>query len=308
MFHITRGIVTAAGNDTEALLYHGAVYSHGTLIVESLRPEGSWRFGGDAFSAEEPRKKLDQGIYIGRFFYHFGHFLVETLPSLYWATLHPDRKIIAHPWPGHLDWQITTVTYIAFCLEALGVDRRHIVLANEPLVVDDLLIAPQNQVIHGKIGKQATDIYARVAKHAQGFSSDHIVKRIYFSRRRFTGKSRLIVNEAGTEEVFRERGFAIVHPETLTFAEQVSIAAGANIIAGIDGSALHLCSFMRAGGKCIVVNSRGRTPAIETLNILAGVETDWIDGYCSIEMNDGKQTIIIDNAGLKEELKARTWL
>lgn len=61
------------------------------------------------------------------------------------------------------------------------------------------------------------------------------------------------------EDEHRRRGFVVVHPEELDVREQVRLAAGAEVIAGSAGSALHLAVFARTGTTVLEVGDR-RTP------------------------------------------------
>jgi capsular polysaccharide biosynthesis protein len=302
MQSVSNAVVSSPGYDPERSLYRGAVYQNGQLITQSLRPNfGVWRFD-DEESVQTAIDGLQSAIYIGRFFYHFGHFLIETLPSLGWAD--DGEVILAHPWPETIDWQVMTVPWVALSLEALGIDRKQVRLVHRPVLVDELRIAPQNLIVGGHVSLPAASVYGRIRDLAAEKGDATTGERVYFSRRKFSGISRPILNEDAIERLFMGHGFSIVYPETLPFDEQIRTAANAKIIAGIDGSALHLGCFMR-GGHCMVVNTRGHTPAIEVLNSMAGVKTDWIDGLKSV---NGAGAITIDETGLREALRAKTWL
>lgn len=255
---------------------------------------------------KDPTVEIEKGVYLGRFFSHFGHFLIETLPNFGWARDYDDRSGICHPWPATLDSALFTVPHVRFSINALGIDPRRIVLAKEDCLIRDLIVPPCNEVIHGRVNARAVEVYAILREHALRFRTPRADK-VYFSRRLFTGQSRQTANEAETEEIFKSLGFVVIHPEELPFGKQVSIAAGAKLVAGIDGSALHLCCFMYGGGNCVVLNSRKRMPAIEAVNSAVGVSTEWIEGLCSIREVDGESKIVIDNSNLAAALRARMY-
>ncbi len=64
--------------------------------------------------------------------------------------------------------------------------------------------------------------------------------RVYLTRGK--GLYRVLRNGAEIEDIFRRFGFAIVDPVKLTFAEQASLMASADIVAGPEGSAMFLIS------------------------------------------------------------------
>jgi capsular polysaccharide biosynthesis protein len=61
------------------------------------------------------------------------------------------------------------------------------------------------------------------------------------------------------DAVFGAAGFRVVEPETLPVREQIRMAAGASVLAGQGGTALHLAVFAEAGARCIEVGDT-RTP------------------------------------------------
>ena len=61
------------------------------------------------------------------------------------------------------------------------------------------------------------------------------------------------------DRTFRDAGFAIVTPEELSITEQVSLVAGAEIVAGSAGSALHLSAVARPGSRILEIGD-SRSP------------------------------------------------
>ncbi len=78
-------------------------------------------------------------------------------------------------------------------------------------------------------------------------------KKIWLSRRRHGG-SHGITNEEEVEQVVTDLGYAVVHPQTLSFSEQVALMAGAEIIAGAYTSAIHNSMFASRGTKVFCIN------------------------------------------------------
>ena len=68
------------------------------------------------------------------------------------------------------------------------------------------------------------------------------------------------------------RGFAVVHPQHMSLVDQIIAAAGADLIAGVDGSALHLSVFMRPGSRMLVLETKRRR-TIHFMNAMMEVET-----------------------------------
>lgn len=101
-------------------------------------------------------------------------------------------------------------------------------------------------------------------------------RRIYLSR----SGSRSITNHDAVEREFRDRGFMIVDPSTLTFADQVRLFASASVIAGPMGAALSNVIFAPEGSRVIVLSSPFlvRFPIFANLAAFAGCQYTAIAG------------------------------
>jgi hypothetical protein len=70
--------------------------------------------------------------------------------------------------------------------------------------------------------------------------------KVYLARSAF--QHRKFVNAAAIEEILREAGFVVAHPQDLSFAEQFRLVRDASFVLGSEGSAMFLCFFNRPGG------------------------------------------------------------
>ncbi|WP_246693797.1 glycosyltransferase family 61 protein [Methylobacterium sp. WL18] len=108
-------------------------------------------------------------------------------------------------------------------------------------------------------------------------------RRIVLSRRGFA--QRQLVNEAEIVATLQPHGFEVVHPEQLTFAQQVSLYHSADIIVGSASSALTNCIFCHPKAKVIALihenlsfNFRGYTSMIES----SGAKLTFIRGQTQV--------------------------
>lgn len=265
-------LVTPALFDTNEHTHIGAVYdSQGQLIPSTERGyRKPWR-SVDPPEVTRPVTKLEikSGIYLGHLFPHFGHFLVETLTSL-WHGLDRNEPLIFHPWTGATS-KTLELPYISQSLEALGISRNRVVVVDQPTRVARLELAPQNHTILGRPLKATLGVYQRLSLALCRDMPDFKARRLYMSRR-FYRKSLRAENEAEVEREFARRGFRIVFPEQITFREQVNLVRNAKFLAGIGGSALHLSGFMQPGKKTLLVGSR-MLPALYAINDNIGIST-----------------------------------
>ncbi len=112
-------------------------------------------------------------------------------------------------------------------------------------------------VIHG--GKYLSDGLAVDAETFAGVYTDAFARagravpqvgpRLLYLARGAASQWRHLGNQLQVEAWFEERGFTIVAPETLTFAEQLGAIRAADVIIGPDGSALLLTLFARRGAR-----------------------------------------------------------
>jgi capsular polysaccharide biosynthesis protein len=92
----------------------------------------------------------------------------------------------------------------------------------------------------------------RSAARVAGFDQSIGSGRVYLTRGK--GLYRVLRNGAEIEEIFRRFGFAIVDPVKLTFAEQASLMASADIVAGPEGSAMFLNFYRRPETRLLILS------------------------------------------------------
>lgn len=74
-----------------------------------------------------------------------------------------------------------------------------------------------------------------------------------------------MVNERAVERIFVDAGFKVLHPERWSFEQQVALFQRAEVVAGVEGSALHNSVFMRHGARVINIGT-AREPSGDILN------------------------------------------
>ncbi|WP_331298634.1 glycosyltransferase family 61 protein [Methylobacterium oryzae] len=118
------------------------------------------------------------------------------------------------------------------------------------------------------------DVFAAVRQQIldrareRGILSDRTDRRLFISRKAFT--QRALINEAEIAERLRPLGFEVIHPETMTFLEQVEAFHSAALVVGSSSSALCNTLFCRPGCRILGLiheelsfNFRGYTSCIE---------------------------------------------
>ncbi|RAI03717.1 hypothetical protein DLJ53_04340 [Acuticoccus sediminis] len=183
---------------------------------------------------------------------HFGHFLIESLGRL-WAAdeLAGDVRslvfIVAHG-PGRTpldDFASDVLAALGLTLPVRSVGR--------PEVFEELVVPSQLFGFHLRAGHPRFHrfVHARLRDPAAAGA-----RRLYVSR----GLIGDIPGEAALEALLGAHGFRIVHPETMTFAEQIAAYNAAETILAAEGSAVHVIGLVAREDQRIGVIKRRSGP------------------------------------------------
>ena len=238
-----------------------------------------WGSGRALIEAPAEIREIDAGLMLFGFqSRQYGHWLLEFAPRMLWFNdpacpsgfpicvddqmPETHRQIIALM--DERARPIVTLPPVATHFRELGLapvpvfypfDTREGFPTYDAIWPQDVLAA-----MRGKVLERLT---------AQGVDLRRTGRRIVLSRRGFT--QRQLVNEAEIIDALTPHGFEVVHPEQLSFAEQVQTYHSADIIVGSASSALINCIFCRPGAKVVALTHdsqsfyfRGFTSLIES--------------------------------------------
>lgn len=181
----------------------------------------------------------------------WGHFLVEMLPRLFLLNLlgRLGRPVpLAAPSDAPEWLKRFAVTYGALG-GVLWYDSRHQRIAAPAFVVPSMMQV--DWTLSPVFNLMVSDVLARC-----NIAEDRVPdgpRRLYLSRGRIWWTNRLL-NEPAVEEALQAMGFAVVHPETLRFPEQLRLFRAADMIVAEYGSVLHNALFARPGTRIVAIN------------------------------------------------------
>lgn len=203
-------------------------------------------------------------LYGGHWIQHFGHFMVETITTL-WPEGEDVEGLVFHkylPRPWSVEpWQHRT-------LELLGLGDLpvKVVGTGRALRVDELVVPSRAVVPNGWAHPQARRVWSSIADQ---FRAPDAPTRVYLSRSRFNAERRATGDrrqprttaqrDADLDRVFAGAGFEVVAPEILPLDDQLRVVANAEVLAGCSGSALHMSAFAPDGAKVLEVGDQ-RSP------------------------------------------------
>lgn len=161
---------------------------------------------------------------------NFGHILVEMLPKLELLLTLKDRPVnlLLPPLTDQLK------NFFLYILDSYFPSVFNVVIPETWPVLVDTLIIPSPVTTHNfRKSEVVIDFAERVTRHSK---KTQCGKALYVSRRNIT--NRKMVNEPEIEMIFESYGFETVHPEEMTFDEQVNMFSSASRVAGPLGAAL----------------------------------------------------------------------
>lgn len=267
----------------DGVAFNSTAFIHPAHHVEEV--------AGRLLSADLPVRRIKGTLAViyGPGHQTYGHWLVDFLPRLWvlaecghdLGTLRyavppeltvPARKLLAHA--GLRKNQLVPYRYWREVLQA------------------DRLLMPTGLRAHNRIGphfRAATRFWTeRVRAGAPQPSDDTAPTRIFVSRAKVTA-ARILGNRARIETIAAERGYTIVHPQALTLGEQAALFAGARIIAGEYGSALHGSVFAGAGTVTVGLRGTARHPSFVQSGIAdaLGQHAGYVLGETTLGHTDG---------------------
>ncbi|MBT9290112.1 glycosyltransferase family 61 protein [Prosthecodimorpha staleyi] len=241
--------------------YASAVYDrHGFVVPISARRTESLAFAPEAIDPAQfvPIRVIRRpAVYGGLIYPQFGHNLLE-LPGRLWACPDPGdrRPVVFHQVQSPANRMDESWSYLGPLLLAAGLGRRRIVVVRGPMLCEDLLVPQPTIAISQSIRAGFHDVYRRIVRRMP-LPPVEAHRRIYLSRSRFTPTRPTPVNERALEARLAEAlGFKVIYPEELSVERQIAHIRNAEIVAGLDGSALHMALFARPGTMVISLATR----------------------------------------------------
>jgi hypothetical protein len=228
-----------------------------------------------------PARAIKTPLFIAdTMFRAYGHSLMEVLPKLAMLDAAPRDALVA-----------TSSLVLPELYAGLGATEERLLRFDRPLFCETVYVPDPPLDLTGNIHTLARATFARL----QSLGEQSCIETpdfVYLSRVR--PKERRLENEAEIEALFRARGFAIIEPESLSFADQIKLMTRAKGVAGPGGSAMHNLMFARSETRALFLLSPHWFVAI--------------DQY--VAQADGQFGAVFGTAGQplqNERLRLRTW-
>jgi len=225
---------------------HGVVITpDGGIMVESMFDPGAISKDDVYHSLKFPKPRVLSGSYYTiasltpAGYYHW---VIEVLPRLfaYEATAPEHPQLIVNSLQS--GFQVESLELLGFPKGAL------LELDTDHLQLEKLYVPSYIGINPHTLDWLRQRLFAAVDPQPPGES---LGKRVYITRR--LADKRRIVNENELEQILSEHGFIIAELETLSFAEQVRLFAGAEVIVGLHGAGFTNMVFAPPGCRVLEI-------------------------------------------------------
>jgi tetratricopeptide (TPR) repeat protein len=222
----------------------------------------------DTFAEDAPFTRYLSGewIYIGPKYHHFGHIMAEMvhriIPS---KIIFPDQQNYLLVTTGDDDvsggFESLDRTYREV-LEFCEIDSSQITILNENTVVERLSICEPGSNFGGQPSSwyldALTDFSSRRLDELHGSSPSP--GKVYVSKSKIAHGG-TILGESYIEELLRDEGFLIYHPEESTLSSQMDVYRKASDLVFCEGSACHGTELLGRGmlGRTFLLSRRIET-------------------------------------------------
>ncbi|WP_029149322.1 glycosyltransferase 61 family protein [Microbacterium indicum] len=248
-------VVPTVRDPDDASILRGGVYGADGYVAGTAINRRSGDHGEPLPASRVPATARDgsvvEGVFGGPLTNHFGHFLLESLPRLWYAARHPELPVV---WENSVDAPggVELLGWQREILDIIGVRNAHVAVA-EPTRFPILHVPDIGYRYDDWIHPQHAAFLAQYEGPAPEPG-----RRVWLSRGSLERGAR-DESSAVAERHLADAGWRIVVPEALTVAEQLDELSRAETIAGEEGSAFHLLLLMRsvAGRRFRVIRRRG---------------------------------------------------
>lgn len=199
--------------------------------------DGGWATHGGYYDWDEEEYVDEIVVYIGMFYLHWGHFLVDItnrmwcLPEL--SQKYPNIKV------AYLGEEEPKGNNLRF-FELLGIKESQLINIDKPTRFKKVLLPEQSFKSCEWYSEEFVNMfdYMRQIVHNSGYDFSKVDKleKVYFSRRKFSKAVNSEFGEEFFEKTFNFNGYISVYPETLSLDEQIYLWNNSKEIVCINGT------------------------------------------------------------------------
>lgn len=204
--------------------------------------------------------RMDEDVLLmGPFIAHWGHFICDEISRLWYYAKHPDKnlKIVYCSWLFGQDISEFNIygNYLEL-LNLIGIKDSQLINITKPtrfrkIIIPEISFVPRQYYTEEYLSLIKTVVSNACTANLKTY------EKVYFTRQNFFDAQQKEYGEAEIASFFRENGYTVMSPETLTVKEQIHYFQNCKSIAMISGTISHNLIFSSPGIQAIILNKMG---------------------------------------------------
>ena len=277
--YLNDATATCTERRSEAREYSGALYdSNGRLVEESIRNSeaAAWKQVCEkelSLNSSQAVYKHGKYLYLGHLHIEFGHFLIETVSSLKFSSWFKEVCLVFHPFTfDGVSLELEDYEYITSIFRILDISIDKVYLVEVNTVFEEVVVPERLVKINQYYDASALSVYREISRRASKYVTvGENSEKIFLSRSQLKRKRRAFAYEDELDNFFELKGYTVYYPEQHDIVHQINTVSSASVVAGMEGSAMHLSLFMRSGARVFTIHNR-INPNITMCNHLAQID------------------------------------
>lgn len=222
-------------------------------------------------------------IYLGCFPGHWGHFLVDFMPRL-WYLLQNDQgqplvyvTMKGDPIGG---------PYLEL-LELFGIDPARLICITAPTKFREVVVPQMSYQRPNIYFKEYRQIFECIVGNLRTTGIEFTpYEKIYWTRRKFRKARRTEIGEKEIEKLFEANGYKVLAPERMSVKEQVYYFSTCKHMAGVSGTIPHNLVFADKDTEFVILNRTYRINTIQfPITEMIGASVIYIDCHMTFLPN-----------------------
>ena len=206
---------------------------------------------GNRYDFENPVYRDEKVVYCGYLVNHWGHFLVEAVTRL-WYVLEDDPTVDKYVFFLNENQEREIKGNYREFFQLLKIwDKLEII--NTPTTYREVIVPEIAFRCTEFYSPKFLDIFDAIADAITVDPTWKPAEKIFFTRSSFAKGSHFEFGQECLDDFFRQNGFSVLAPESLTLSQMIFYIRSASQVATMSGSAHHNMLFASPGQKLIVM-------------------------------------------------------
>lgn len=215
----------------------GGVCDKDNNFVQSSFYDGGWAKHGGGYTWEDEEYIDEDVVYVGMFYSHWGHFLIDLTGRMWYLPLLKKETIkFKVAYLGEEEPQGNNLEFF----KLLGIQPEQLIHITKPTRCRNVIVPEQSfkscEWYTDEFRTMFDDMVDSVLSRNDEFKQLEHLKKVYFTRRNFSKAQNTEFGEEYFQQCFIKNGFQAIAPETLSLCEQIYVWNHAEEIVCINGT------------------------------------------------------------------------